>query len=138
MTIDFSALLADAKKAMSLAHSPYSSNRVGAALLSSSGRVWLGANIGNSCSTLNCCAEQCCIIQAVMNGEKAFRAIAVVQQTSSECFPCGRCLQLLSEFATNLVVVTENDQGVALRKLSELLPHPYKRPLEHPDRRGIT
>ena len=65
-----------------------------------------------------------------MNGETEFTAIAIVQQVESECFPCGRCLQLLSEFATDLVVVTENQQKIVLRGLSELLPYPYRRPSE--------
>jgi cytidine deaminase len=99
------ALLRAAHEAAEQSYSPYSGVKVGAALRTASGRIWLGANIGNSCSTLNCCAEQVAIVQAVLAKDYPFTAIAVVQKMGPLCPPCGRCLQLLAEFSENMNIV---------------------------------
>lgn len=120
-------LLLKAKEALEFSYSPYSGNKIGAAVLTSSGNIYVGANIGNSCSTLNCCAEQVAINTAVMNGEHRLTAIAVCQSTPEPCYPCGRCLQLLAEFADDMVVLTENNNEPIENSLSFLLPLPFLR-----------
>lgn len=121
------ALLAEAKKALSLSYAPYSNVNVGAALLSRSGRTYIGANIGNSCSTLNCCAEQAAIIRAVLVKDYPFKAIAVVQSSEGACPPCGRCLQLLAEFSDEMVIIGLDREGPVRWRLSYLLPVPFRR-----------
>ena len=125
--LDDSNLMKHAFAAMGYAFSPYSNVRVGAALLTNSDNVYLGANIGNACSTMNCCAEQVAIIQAVMAGEHSFKAIAITQNDRQEIVPCGRCLQLLSEFSRDLIVITGNMDYTRKFSLIELLPYPYRR-----------
>jgi len=124
---DLEGLLEKAAEAMRLAYSPYSGHRVGAALLTRDGTVYLGANIGNACSTLNCCAEQVALNQAVMSGKTAFVAIAVVQSSGQPCPPCGRCLQLLAEFADDMIIATRDDGTLREWPLKYLLPVPFKR-----------
>jgi cytidine deaminase len=116
-------LLVEARKALSLAYSPYSEVKVGAALIGSSGRIYSGGNIGNTCSTLNCCAEQAAIIQAVLAKDYPLKALAIVQNSEQICPPCGRCLQLLAEFATEMVIITTSKVWL----LSYMLPVPFKR-----------
>jgi cytidine deaminase len=121
------ALLARARQASELAYAPYSTTRIGAALLAASGRTYLGANVGNASSALNCCAEQVAQTQAVMARDLAWTAIAVVQRPSQVTVPCGRCLQLLAEFADDLPVLSEGPGGRVEWRLCDLLPVPFRR-----------
>jgi homotetrameric cytidine deaminase len=121
------SLVQAADAALDLAYSPYSDNKVGAALLCTSGKIWTGGNVGNACSTLNCCAEQTCSIQAVMAKDYPFVAIAIVQKSGRHCLPCGRCLQLLSEFASDMAIITREHGEIKVWPLSYLLPQPFIR-----------
>lgn len=120
-------LLARAREATALAYAPYSTTRIGAALLTRSGRVHVGANIGNASSALNGCAEQSALVSAVMAGDRDLVAVAVAQDTRETTPPCGRCLQLLAEFAEDMAVVTDGPTGPVVWRLRHLLPHPFRR-----------
>ena len=63
-------LIEKAKEARKLSYSPYSNFKVGAALLTKDGKVYLGANIENSSYPLCMCAERNAIYHALMEGEK--------------------------------------------------------------------
>ncbi|MCZ7541937.1 MAG: cytidine deaminase [Anaerolineae bacterium] len=104
------------------AYSPYSSYAVGAALLTASGAVYTGCNIEIASFGATVCAERTAVFKAVSEGERDFRAIAVV--TSNGAAPCGICRQVLFEFAPALIVVAANAQGEVLWEgtLSDLLP----------------
>lgn len=120
-------LIKESQNALAKSYSPYSNNKVGAALLAGIGRIYLGANIGNACSTLNCCAEQVALSSAVMNNDLEFVAIAVVQASGDPCLPCGRCLQLLSEFADDMLILFTNGTKITEYSLKYLLPLPCRR-----------
>ncbi len=117
-----------ARSALTKAYTPYSGMAVGAAILTYDDRVFTGANIGNSCSTLNCCAEQVALSAAVMSGAFTFRAIAIAQSADSRCVPCGRCLQLLADFADDLLILGGTPLTPEEWRLTYLLPAPYRRP----------
>lgn len=104
------------------AYAPYSKYRVGAALLSKSGKVYVGANIENAAYPDSICAERVAIFKAVSEGQREFDAIAVVTRDGGT--PCGSCRQVLSEFAPNALVVVANEQGEIVREatLDQLLP----------------
>jgi cytidine deaminase len=120
-------LLRRAHEALDLAYAPYSGTRIGAALLATTGRTYVGANIGNASSALNCCAEQVALSRAVMDRDLHWTALAVVQRPSLVTVPCGRCLQLLAEFADDLPVLSEGADGRVEWRLRELLPVPFRR-----------
>lgn len=124
---DIQQLLGSASDAMRLSYSPYSGIKIGAAILTTTGNIYLGANVANSCSTLNCCAEQVAMNSAVMKEDYSFIAIAILESNGNSIFPCGRCLQLLSEFSNNMTVITRNKVKVFKSDLRTLLPRPYKR-----------
>ncbi|MFH0931012.1 MAG: cytidine deaminase [Candidatus Zixiibacteriota bacterium] len=119
-------LILEAKKAMKLAYAPYSNFKVGAALLSSSGKVFTGANLENSSFGLTVCAERVALYKALSSGGKEFTKIAVIASAEKPITPCGLCRQALFEFSPDLKVICSNLKG-KVRKftLKQLLPHPF-------------
>jgi len=103
--MDCQALMIAAQKARENSYSPYSHFRVGAALLTKSGKVYTGCNIENAAYSATNCAERTAIFKAVSEGERDFEAIAIVggkeEETARFCAPCGVCRQVLAEFCPN-------------------------------------
>ena len=121
-------LLEAAKRARSNAYTPYSNFRVGAALLTTDGRVFLGANIENSSYGATMCAERSAFAGAVSSGARSFEAIAIVgapggQEPDAPCPPCGICRQFISEFCGPEfpIYLADGQDGVQRRCLGELL-----------------
>lgn len=104
------------------AYAPYSKYAVGAALLTSSGKVYDGVNVENAAYPTSMCAERVAVFKAVSEGEKKFTAIAVA--TSNGGTPCGACRQVLSEFGLDTKVLILNGDGKIEREttVGELLP----------------
>lgn len=119
-------LIARATEARAQAYVPYSGFAVGAALLSSSGRVYTGCNIENASYGATICAERTAVAKAVSEGERGFAALAVVGDTQGPCAPCGICRQVLFEFAPDALVFMANLKGdVAVKTVRELLPFAF-------------
>ncbi len=126
-------LLAQARAAREHAYAPYSSYKVGAALLACSGQVYTGCNIENASYGATICAERVATAKAVAAGERCFTALAVVADGSIPPSPCGLCRQFLAEFGQNLMVHMANLHGEVRRvSLEDLLPGPFSgRDLPH-------
>src|SRR5437016_13725812 len=88
------------------AHAPYTHFSVGAALLTKSGKIFVGCNIENISLRLTICAEQAAVAAAVTSGDVDFVAIAVVADSKEPVVPCGACRQLLAEFNPALEIIT--------------------------------
>ncbi len=117
-------LVAHATLARENAYAPYSNYRVGAALLTCSGRVYLGANVENAVYPLTMCAERVALFKAVAEGEREFEAIAVV--TSNGGSPCGSCRQVLHEFAPHLsVFIADTEGNFRATTVAALLPDSF-------------
>ena len=71
-------LLKEAKLARERAYTPYSHFKVGAALLTKSGKIYHGCNIENAAFTPTNCGERTAFFRAVYEGERDFDRIAVV------------------------------------------------------------
>ncbi len=122
-------LLAAARRARKSAYAPYSRFRVGAVLLAGDGRVFAGCNVENASSASSLCAEQSAVVRAVGEGAREFRAILVLTSAPAPVAPCGRCRQVLAEFAGDLRVVMATTGGRREEALlSALLPRPFRRP----------
>ncbi|NPV56043.1 MAG: cytidine deaminase [Anaerolineae bacterium] len=104
-----SELVATALAARQMAYAPYSRYQVGAALLCESGKVFRGANVESAAYPTGMCAERVAVFKAVSEGERAFRAIAVV--TSNCGMPCGSCRQVLAEFGLGTLVLVADESG---------------------------
>jgi cytidine deaminase len=125
--LKFRKLVAAAKAAQRNAHAPYSKFRVGAALLTKSGKVYTGVNVENASYGLTNCAERVAVGKAVSEGHRQFRAIAVVAP-SAALSPCGACRQVLAEFGDCVVICADsrNTNRARIHLLSELLPHTFR------------
>jgi cytidine deaminase len=115
-------LIAAAIEARQWAYAPYSEYKVGAALLTASGRIYDGVNVENAAYPDSICAERVAVFKAVSEGEHEFIAIAVV--TANGGTPCGSCRQVLSEFGGETQVYIASAEGELLTKtsVSDLLP----------------
>lgn len=115
-----------ARQAQDTAYAPYSNYRVGAALLTTKGNVYTGANIENASYSLTICAERTAIFKAILAGEKEFEALAVSSSGVGRVTPCGACLQVLAEFTSTVKIITSADQGELKEyHLNEMLPHAF-------------
>ena len=106
------------------AYSPYSSFKVGAALMCADGSIYTGCNIENASYGATLCAERVAIGKAISEGKRDFLAIAVVGSGNDYCYPCGICRQVLSEFCNSdfkVILPLENKETKEM-SLSELLP----------------
>lgn len=120
-------LIRMAKSAMKYSYAPYSKFTVGAALLTKSGKVYQGCNIENASFGAANCAERTAVFKAVSEGEREFEKIAIVSATGQKTFPCGICLQVLSEFfERDAVVLLEDSETILEYRLDELLPNSFK------------
>ena len=118
-------LSAVALKAMENAHAHYSNFKVGAALLSKSGKIYTGSNVESSSYGLTICAERVALVKALSEGESEFEAIAVV--TESGASPCGACRQLLWDYTKDIpVYVSDLEGNITEHNLSDLLTHPFE------------
>ena len=123
-------LIAKAAEAMNNSYSPYSGFKVGAALLSKSGKVFTGCNIENASFSPTCCAERTAFFKAISRGERNFTAIAVVGgkdgEINSFCPPCGVCRQVMAEFCDNDFLIILSDGKIAkAHTLEKLLPESF-------------
>jgi cytidine deaminase len=109
MQLDRNALIDRARKVREKAYAPYSDYRVGAALLGASGRIHTGCNVENAVYSETICAERAAVVKAVSEGERDFRAIAVVTRDGGS--PCGACRQVLNEFSPDMIVLIADRTG---------------------------
>ena len=121
-------LLEEAHKAAESSYSPYSNFKVGAALLTSGGRIFTGCNIENSSFGATNCAERTAVFKAVSEGFHEFTALAIVNNSGGGLtFPCGICRQVIAEFSPGTDIILEDDSGrPAFYKLNDLLPCTFK------------
>jgi len=117
-----SKLIELALEARERAYAPYSNYRVGAALVTSTGKFFTGCNVESAAYPTSMCAERVAVFKAVSEGEREFGAIAVV--TSNGGTPCGACRQVLAEFGLETVVLIADAEGNLKQgaALAELLP----------------
>ncbi|WP_269449384.1 cytidine deaminase [Bacillus sp. SJS] len=117
-------LIIEAKTARERAYVPYSTFKVGAALLTKSGKVFGGCNIENAAYSMCNCAERTALFKAYSEGETDFEAIAVVADTKRPVPPCGACRQVISELCSKdmKVILTNMNGDIEQLTAGELLP----------------
>ena len=115
-----------ARDARKLALAPFSSFKVGAALLTVDGEIITGCNVESATYGLTLCAERIAVFKAVSEGFRRFSAIAVVADSYIVTPPCGSCRQVLWELCGDIWVHTADLKGHKKTvRLSKLLPEPF-------------
>lgn len=117
--IDWDELRAAATDAMHRAYAPYSRYKVGAAALVSDGRIVTGCNVENASYGVTLCAECGLVSELAMTGGGRLVAFVCVNGEGDTIMPCGRCRQLLYEFAIPGMLL-ETVSGI--RTIDEVLP----------------
>jgi cytidine deaminase len=121
-------LFQGAKAATKKAYAPYSKFRVGAALLTTKGDIFLGCNVENASYGMTNCAERTAIFTAVAKGgpKLEIRAIAVMNDKGVDCSPCGACRQVIYEFGPDAIVFYQNAKSWKQAHITELLPGGFR------------
>ena len=121
---------------LDFSYAPYSHFHVGAALLTSDGKIFTGCNVENAAYGPSNCAERTAVFKAVSEGFKEFSAIAIVggaenadgkTDASDFCPPCGVCRQVLAEFCKKdfkIILAKANGERKTFT-LGELLPESF-------------
>ena len=133
MSIDWPLLRAAATTAAQRAYAPYSGLRVGAAGLTSDGRIVAGCNVENASYGLTLCAE--CSLVSALHGAgvptpaaadpaaapatdpPTLLAVSIVAGDGAPLLPCGRCRQLLLEAGGATLLVDTASGPVELDRL---------------------
>jgi len=120
-------LIESARKVIKNSYSPYSKFKVGASILTKSDKIYSGCNIENSSFGATVCAERIAIFKAVSEGEKEFTKLAIVSDNDVMPYPCGICLQVISEFVNNdIEIIISNKNGKTVESsLKKLLTMPF-------------
>lgn len=119
-------------KMREFSYTPYSHYNVGAALLTKDKKIYTGCNIENASYTPSNCAERTAIFKAVSEGNKDFKAIAVMGGKKDTkkldfCPPCGVCRQVMKEFCKDdfYIILGQDENNIKTYTLKELLPEGF-------------
>jgi cytidine deaminase len=121
-TTDWEALREAARGAMAKAYVPYSKFPVGAAALTTDGRLVTGCNIENASYGITLCAECSLVTDLVMGGGGRLVAFACVDGDGGVLMPCGRCRQLLYEHSAPEMVL---DTVSGHKTIDEVIPDAF-------------
>ena len=117
-------LIQKAIEMRSQALAPYSNYKVGAAVLTDSGKIFGGCNIENSSYSLTICAERVALFKAVSEGETKFKALSV--STNNAGMPCGACRQVIWDICGNIpILICNNNKLITKTESIRLLPMPF-------------
>lgn len=122
-------LIDTAIEQLKFSYTPYSNFKVGAALLTKSGKIYTGCNIENASYTPTNCAERTAFFKAVSEGVRDFQAICIVGgkdgKLTEYTAPCGVCRQVIMEFCnpkTFQVILAVDKERYEIYTLEELMP----------------
>ena len=122
-------LLSEARIHGERAWVPYSSFRVGAAVLTADGVTVGGCNVENASYGLTICAERTAMFAATAGGHRELVAIAVScldgdPDQPQTLMPCGACRQVMVELLRPDTAVIVD--GVGTFELDQLLPNSFR------------
>lgn len=122
-------LIDTAIEQLEFSYTPYSNFKVGAALLTKSGKIYTGCNIENASYTPTNCAERTAFFKAVSEGVRDFQAICIVGgkdgKLTEYTAPCGVCRQVMMEFCnpkTFQIILAVDKERYEIYTLEELMP----------------
>ena len=108
------------------AYAPFSEFKVGSALETDDGQIIVGSNVESASYGLTVCAERVAIWNAISQGKRKVKRIAVVADTELLTPPCGVCRQIIWEFGGDIPVILANLQGkTETVQMKDLLPRAF-------------
>jgi len=123
MKHDVNKMYEIAKLAREKAYAPYSQFPVGACIFTEDGQYYGGCNVENTSYPVGQCAEASALGNMILGGSKKILATLVITDTREGVFPCGGCLQKVSEFMgpDGEIIAASLSGKMHHKKLSELL-----------------
>lgn len=127
MKYDVEKMLQIAGVSRTQAHAPYSKFLVGCCIFAGNGQYFGGCNVENTSYPLGQCAEATAIGGMVLGGSKKILAVLVLTDTEKGVYPCGGCLQKISEFmGPEGEILIANTKGVTqVKKLAEIFNNQF-------------
>jgi cytidine deaminase len=118
-----------ALRARKRAYAPYSRFQVGCAIRDGKGKIHTGCNVENASYPATICAERTAIAKMVSRGSRDIKLVVVATPSEEPCFPCGVCLQVISEFGRDASVLAVNGTGTRFRtaRMSDLYPASFSK-----------
>jgi cytidine deaminase len=119
-----------ARQAMTRAYNPYSNYGVGAALHTTTGKIFVGCNVENVSYGLTLCGERNAITSMIAEcGRVTIDELLIVVSGDTFPSPCGSCRQVMAEFSIpettiHLARPKENSTEFEMRsyRMAALLP----------------
>lgn len=137
LSADEQLLLQKAREISEVAYAPYSNFLVGAALLTSEGRIVAGVNQENASYPAGLCAERVALFNAGVHypSDKILAIVVAAQKRASGIFipaaPCGMCRQVLCEFENkqsspiSIIFLGENLLYHKIETVAHLMPFQF-------------
>jgi cytidine deaminase len=127
MNSNYKSLIKESIRAVNFSYAPYSKFKVGSALITTKGKIFSGSNIECASYSMTICAERVAASKAISEGDTNFEAIAISTNKNKIVFPCGACLQFLTEFSPDLkIILVKSEKEFKIYNLKELLPNNFK------------
>lgn len=114
-----SKLIDAARDAQTKAYAEYSKFHVGAAVETSTGKIYQGCNVENASYSLTVCAERTALFSAIADGEREFKQLVVA--TENGVSPCGACRQVIWELCGDIPITLVDASGATTETSSSAL-----------------
>ncbi len=116
-----------ARSVQARSYAPYSHFPVGAAILSTNGKIYAGCNVENAAYPVGSCAEAGAISAMVAGGDREIAVMLTICDSEGIGTCCGGCRQRIREFAgLSTPVYACGPQGVrAAFTMEQLLPSSF-------------
>lgn len=119
------ALVKKAKEAATNAFVPDSNVAIGAAIAGERAD-YTGVQVECSAKSSGCCAERVALYNGISQGDTSFFALAIYSDGDVLPYPCGTCLQALSDFSDDMEIAIVSRNDIKIVELKSLLPHPTR------------
>jgi cytidine deaminase len=104
-------------------HGDHMNHTVAAAVLTEVGSIFTSLNLFHF--TGGPCAEVAVLARSASEGERPVMIVAVGSDGRGVLAPCGRCRQTIFDYFPEMTVVLSTNDGICVRRISDLLPHAY-------------
>lgn len=91
-------------KLLDNSYSPYSNMKFACIVETVDGNFYEGVNVENASYGGSICAERNAINNAVSHGERKFKSLYLMTNSSEICYPCNICKQTFLEFFDSNVI----------------------------------